>query len=45
MKKILIALSVVALLAASCGSAKQGPNYDKVDESYDEFKKKNPGSD
>jgi hypothetical protein len=45
MKKIILALAVLAFMGSSCGSSKQSPDYDKVDESFDEFKKKNPDSD
>jgi uncharacterized protein YcfL len=45
MRKILIALALFAFILTGCGSSKQSPDYDKVDESFDEFKKKNPDSD
>jgi hypothetical protein len=45
MKKLFIALAAVTLLACfttSCRSAKQGPDYDKVDKDFKDFKERNP---
>ena len=45
MKKIIALLLLVAFIAASCGSSKQGTDYDKVDKSFEDFKDRNPDSD
>jgi hypothetical protein len=45
MRKIFFALAAVTLFGfatTSCRSAKQGPDYDKVDKDFKDFKDRNP---
>ena len=45
MKRILFLLLTATLLLSSCGSSKESTDYDKVDESFEEYKDRNPDKD
>lgn len=42
MKRILFILIATSLLLGACRSAKEKPDYNKVDESFEDFKDRNP---
>jgi len=45
MKRILFVLITATLLLSSCRSSKESTDYDKVDESFEEYKDRNPDKD